>query len=605
MRSIFVFDFGGQYAHLIANRIRRLGAHSEIVSNTIRAEELQKRNPAGIILSGGPHSVFEDNAPQIDSEVLQLGIPVLGICYGHQLIAKTLGGEVKGAKTHEFGKSFFRPSCPSKIFQDLGEGSVMWMSHGDEVMQLPEGFQKIGFTDDCSVAAMGNEKTNIYGVQFHPEVTHSEKGMVLLKNFVDLCGVQETWSLDGFLELQVQKIQEQARGKKVFLLVSGGVDSSVCFALLEKALGKDRVFGCLIDHGLMRKDEAQEVKEMLASAGFDDLHIENAEEKFLSHLKGVFAPEEKRTIIGDSFLEVQAEVAKRLHLDSEEWILGQGTIYPDTIESGGTEHASKIKTHHNRVPQIEAMIQEGRIIEPIADLYKDEVRVLGRMLGLPEKLIARHPFPGPGLGVRILCAREYDPVLNAESLEMQIKEELPETMTAKILPIRSVGVQGDGRSYRHPIAIFLREKQESYDWEMLEAISTKLLNTISQGNRVVLSLSHSHPPQIQPSMRSEIEKNRIRVLQEADFLVRMHCERFASESAHIWQFPVVLAPIFSEGGEAIILRPIESENAMTANFAKLHKSFLDTITEKLLAIGGISQVFFDLTHKPPGTIEWE
>lgn len=604
MSSIFVLDFGGQYSHLIANRIRRCGAYSEIVHNTISAEELIKKNPAGIILSGGPHSVFDPTAPKIDAKILELGIPILGICYGHQLIVQTLGtGTVKNADTQEFGKAELQILCPSNITKNITHNAVMWMNHGDEVTHVPDDFEILGSTSDCPVALMGDTKKNIYGAQFHPEVSHSEYGMQLLQNFVVICKTDNTWTIENFVETQIIKIQKQCEGKKVFLLVSGGVDSSVCFALITKALGKDRVFGCLVDHGMMRKNEADEVKKMLASAGFDDLHVEYASEKFLGNLTEKYKPEDKRVSIGNDFLELQAEISERMNLNPNEWLLGQGTIYPDTIESGGTEHASKIKTHHNRVERITKMIAEGKIIEPISDLYKDEVRDVGRELGLPEELVSRHPFPGPGLGVRVLCAQQPDILDKFEDREKKLNIQYPE-YTAKILPIRSVGVQGDSRSYRHPVVLY-RNTIKNINWESVGNIATEISNTDPEINRVLICVnSEKNIPENFSVQQTQMTPKRISVLQEVDAIVRE--EIFSKSCSHIWQFPVVLVPVFVGNKESIILRPIESENAMTATFAQLPKKILEKIITRIEdEIPQISQIFYDLTGKPPGTIEWE
>ena len=316
------------------------------------------------------------------------------------------------------------------------------MSHVDRAIALPDGFQVIGQTDDCDTAAIADENRNIFGVQFHPEVTHTEKGLMLLANFIRICGQENSWQMEDFVETEIRKIQEQAKGKNVFMLISGGVDSSVAFALLEKALGKERVYGLFVDHGLLRKNEAAEVREMLAAAGFENLHVIDAGVEFLKNLQGVFDPEQKRQIIGNTFLDVQERITAELNLNPEEWLLGQGTIYPDTIETGGTKHASKIKTHHNRVERVQKMIEEGTVIEPLKELYKDEVREVGRKLSLPEKMIRRHPFPGPGLGVRILCAEKADILPDAESIEQEIEIKFPEIMRSN--PASEIG-RGAGR----------------------------------------------------------------------------------------------------------------------------------------------------------------
>lgn len=597
---LVVFDFGGQYAHLIANRIRRLGAYSEIVPNDISATELRKKNPAGLIFSGGPHSVYDVQAPQIDPAVLQMGIPVLGICYGHQVIAQSLGGLVEGSPIHEFGKSKIEILNDEGIFEGIPQNSTMWMSHGDHVVKVPEGFIVSGKTKDCAIAAMSNTAKHIYGIQFHPEVTHSEKGMEVLKNFIRLCAVENTWDIGDVITDITKNIQQKCEGKKVFLLVSGGVDSSVCFALLSHALGKDRVFGCLVDHGMMRKDEANQVKKMLADAGFSDLHVENAQEKFLSALDGITAPEEKRKIIGNMFLQIQSEVSDRLELNPDEWIIGQGTIYPDTIESGGTRHSSKIKTHHNRVDKIQEMIALGKMVEPVADLYKDEVREVGRKLGLSSLLVDRHPFPGPGLGVRVLCAEKADP-LSQDKEKTEAIEKAYQDLKAIVLPIRSVGVQGDGRSYRHPVVL---SPQSEISFQELLQRATEISNTHPALNRVLLHVAGPFEEYtIEPSYMT---KDRITILQDADSIVR---EEIANhpECTYIWQFPVVLVPVYThDKKESLILRPIESENAMTATAAHLPQAVLDRIVSRMqLEVPSVGCIFYDLTGKPPGTIEWE
>ncbi|MBI5414762.1 glutamine-hydrolyzing GMP synthase [Candidatus Peregrinibacteria bacterium] len=635
MPSIAVLDFGAQYAHLIANRIRRLHAHSEIFPNDISAEKLQSKNIGGIILSGGPMSVFEENSPQVDPKIFELGIPVLGVCYGHQLIGYALGGKVVGGKVKEFGKSEFTPLKKEGIFQNFPDVSIAWMSHGDEIVELPKGFEIAGKTDDCAIAAMADFRKNIYGVQFHPEVTHTEWGMLLYKNFIHICGLENTWKIEDFLESEIAKIREQAEGKKVFLLTSGGVDSSVTFALLEKALGKNRVYGLFVDHGLLRKNEVKEVEEMLASAGFANLHVAREADRFLRNLKGVTDPEQKRKIIGNTFLDVQAEVSEKLNLNPDEWILGQGTIYPDTIESGGTRHASKIKTHHNRVERIQKLIEEGKIIEPVKDLYKDEVREVGRKLGLSEKIVARHPFPGPGLGVRILCVEKEDPLPNAEKIEQEIETKFPE-ISVQILPIKSVGVQGDARTYRHPLAIFPKKE---LSWKELDNIATAIPNAWREVNRVILCISHSHRLENPVVQKSSLTKNRIEIAQEADAIVRKILDEESFDGKdRIWQFPVVLVPVSFGEGESIILRPIESTEAMTASFARMPMEVVQRMSNRILEITNyelritdnnqpesanplrepegsseprtaysrrISAVFFDITNKPPGTIEWE
>ena len=485
--TVAVLDFGGQYAHLIANRVRRLGVYSEILDNEISADKL--RHFKGIILSGGPMSVNGENAPMCDPKIFELGIPVLGICYDHQLMQKTLGGTVKQGNTKEYGLANLSITKQVGILKNIKPVSRVWMSHFDMVSNPADGFESIGSTEDCPTAALANIDKKFFGIQFHTEVTHTEEGMKILDNFLGLCDLNKDWNIEQFIEEEIARIKKQIGDKKVFLLVSGGVDSTVCFALLEKALGKERVYGLMVDHGLMRLNEAENAEKALNEAGFRNLNVVNSSEEFFTALKGKSEPEVKRKIIGDLFWKVKEDSAKELNLNPDEWIMGQGTIYPDTIESGGTKHADKIKTHHNRVDLVQKMIEAGKVIEPIAQLYKDEVRELGEKLGLPHKLVWRHPFPGPGLGVRTLCVGK-DEIDNQQDfsntnneIEKYLKENFNSDIRVKILPTKSVGVQGDERTYRHPAALFTNLQ----DWDELEKISTAITNRFHEVNRVILT----------------------------------------------------------------------------------------------------------------------
>lgn len=605
--KIAVLDFGGQYAHLIANRVRRLGVYSEILDNETPAEKLKAYK--GIILSGGPDSVNDPKAPKCDPAIFKLPIPILAICYGHQLMAHMTGGRVEKGKTKEYGFASLKVSKAKGIFKDFTKSSRVWMSHFDTVQKMPKGFEIIGSTEDCPMAAVADFERNYYGIQFHAEVTHTEQGQKLLDNFLNLCGAKRDWSIKQFIKEEMEVIKKKIGDKKVFLLVSGGVDSTVCFALLEKALGKQRVYGLLVDHGLMRLHEAEKVKKYLAAAGFMNLKVVDKSDEFLGALWGVADPEKKRKIIGDLFWKVKEDVAQDLGLNSDEWIMGQGTIYPDTIETGGTKHADKIKTHHNRVDLVQKMIAEGKVIEPIAGLYKDEVRELGEELGLPHDLVWRHPFPGPGLGVRILCASKAD-VTGADAgvdsfdalsgkITAFIRERFDAKIVAIVLPCKSVGVQGDERTYRHPVALFAKK----WDWELLEKISTAVTNNFSEVNRVMLTL-HGLAGDFKLKV-ADINKERVRVLQTVDDQVTSIMSS-APEDYGIWQFPVVLVPVSTKiDKESVVLRPIVSTEAMTASFAKISPKILDKLSKTLSTQSSISHIFYDLTHKPPGTIEWE
>jgi GMP synthase (glutamine-hydrolysing) len=602
-QSITILDFGGQYAHLIANRIRRLGVFSEIHEAETPASAL--RDAAGIILSGGPQSVYEAGSPQADPAILELGIPVLGICYGHQWIAHALGGEVKPGKAKEYGAAEITQAVSGErramsiLLNGLPRKLQVWMSHGDTVVKLPEGFQVTASSPDCSIAAMEDTKRKIFGTQFHLEVTHTPQGMEILKRFVDLCD-HAPWSVEDFTAHIGAQIEKEVGDRKIFLLVSGGVDSTVAFTLLCKVLSPDRVRGLLIDTGLMRQDEVQNIQEAFEKIGISNLCVVDASEEFFRNLQGVCDPEEKRRIVGNTFLAVQRRMSEEMGLRVEDgWMLGQGTIYPDTIETKGTKHADHIKTHHNRVEAIRMMIEAGLVIEPLKDLYKDEVRRLGEELGLPHDLVWRHPFPGPGLAVRILCG-------NNEELRIK-NEELRIDLPYAALPLRSVGVQGDARTFRHALVLFPSTPVLQYSstlWEELWQLATDIPNTYREFNRVLLCTSHAEPEPfiLTPSW---VTRERAELLRKADAVVESEIRQAGLYEA-IWQFPVILLPVgLHAGGNSIVLRPVESTEAMTANAARLPVPILERMTQRLLTLPGIELVLYDMTSKPPATIEWE
>lgn len=596
MDKIIVLDFGGQYSHLIANRIRRLGVYSEIKSND--ADILELKDAKGIILSGGPQNISEDDSLKCDKRIFDLGIPTLGICYGHQLMSHLCSGKVARGKTKEYGKAKLNIKNKKGLFEGLNDSETVWMSHGDYVSKLGRGFEITASTSDCKTAAVSNFKKNLFGIQFHPEVTHTENGMKLLENFIyKICKCKKSWDMKTFIETEIKEIKKKVKGKKVFLLVSGGVDSTVCFALLNKALGKDNVYGLHINNGFVRKNESSDVKTALEKNGFKNFHVADASNEFFNVLKDVYEPELKRKIIGKKFIEVQDKETKKLKLDPDKWILGQGTIYPDTIETGGTKNAALIKTHHNRVEAVQKLIAQGKVIEPLKDLYKDEVRMVGKMLGLPPALILRHPFPGPGLAVRCLCAKEEFKVdKKTDKLTNDIAKDYG--LTAKVLPIKSVGVQGDARTYAHPAALV-----GGASWDALEKVSTSITNSVSDVNRVILLLTKTDLTKAKIK-KAYLTTQRIKVLQEADAIVTKYLYKNNLYDS-IWQFPVVLVPLSFNGGESIVLRPINSTEAMTASFTKLPRKHVKAIAEEIMRIKGIDAVFYDVTNKPPATIEWE
>lgn len=595
MDKIAVIDLGGQYCHLIARRVRDLGVFSEILSHDVNLSELS--NFKGVILSGGPGSVYDKNAPQISQSLASCNVPLLGLCYGHQILAKLFGGNVKAASEREFGKTELAVLDKTSIFKGLDDTEIVWMSHGDHVESLPNEAKAIGSTKNSPNAAFEVPAKRIFGLQFHIEVTHTVHGMKILDNFLSTCNTSRDWKIKDFANQKIREVKHEANDKNVFLLVSGGVDSSVCFALLNNALGKHRVKGIHIDHGLERLDEAKEVKRDLYDSGFDNLEVFDASSDFLNALKDKYDPEEKRKIIGDTFIKVQQKIFANLNLDSDKWLLGQGTIYPDTIETGGTKNSAIIKTHHNRVEIIRQLIAQGRIIEPIKELYKDEVRLLGKSLGLPDSLVSRHPFPGPGLGVRIICAQKE--ILPKQETIRKVQDTARSFgYSSGVLPIRSVGVQGDFRTYMQPAVL-----SGKLNWSALDKASTKITNSIKEINRVIYSISSVDPSTLvfKPGY---LTRHRIQMLQQADSIVTRVLKNKGLYDK-IWQFPVVLLPLGSKGGESIVLRPVHSTEAMTASFYELEEEILTLMRDKISEIDGLDEVFFDVTHKPPATIEWE
>ncbi len=581
--QITVLDAGGQYCHLIARRVRDLGVYAEVKPSDTPASQLEDRR--GIIISGGPASVYEEGSPTVDPEIFELGTPVLGICYGLQLMAQHLSGKVSKGVKGEYGLAQLQVLEHDRLFEGFGSGPEVWMSHRDLVTEVPEDFVVTAKTVTCPIAGMANDWRKLYGIQFHPEVVHTQGGKVLLGNFLfAIAGCEQDWEPARQLEELEDEIRRTARGRNVFFFTSGGVDSTVAFALTLKALGRERVHAAYVDTGLMREGETEFVREVFEKMAGRSFEVVDAREDFLGKLTGIVEPETKRKIIGEEFVAVQERVLSSGSFLDGAWILGQGTIYPDTIESGGSAKADLIKTHHNRVEGIQRLIESGRIVEPIAQLYKDEVRRVGNVLGLPSELLDRHPFPGPGLAIRCLGTTESKPV-----------QKLAEGF---LLPIESVGVQGDSRTYKQALAL------ETYDESGFDQ-ATELANSIREINRVVALVAAHAPLSGMASQAGSFESARLERLRKADAIVR----RISVESGFeekVWQFPVVLLPLGTETlRDSIVLRPIDSVDGMTARAVPMAKSLLGRITKEVLGIPGICAVFYDLTHKPPGTIEWE
>lgn len=504
--KIIVLDFGSQYNQLITRRIREFGVFSELHPHTITAEEILAMNPKGIILSGGPNSVYDENSFRCDERIFDLGLPILGICYGMQLMTVHFGGKVEQAKHREYGKASIKLEVQNRLFSDLPEEQVVWMSHGDLVTGTPDGFAVNATSPSCPISAMSDEERKLYGVQFHPEVRHSVYGNELLRNFVfGVCECTGNWSMENFIEVEIAKIRQLVGDKKVLCALSGGVDSSVVAVLIHKAIG-DQLTCIFVDHGLLRKGEAEGVMKTFADGFHMNVIKVDAKERFLSKLEGVSDPEQKRKIIGNEFIYVFDDEATKL--EGIEF-LAQGTLYTDIIESG-TATAQTIKSHHNVGGLPEDM--QFTLIEPLNTLFKDEVRALGTELGIPDEIVWRQPFPGPGLGIRVLGAisdekleivRESDAILREEIKKAGLDRDIWQYFT--VLPnIRSVGVMGDARTYDYTIGIRavtsidgMTSDWARMPWDVLETISTRIVNEVAHINRVVYDITSKPPATIE------------------------------------------------------------------------------------------------------------
>jgi GMP synthase (glutamine-hydrolysing) len=504
-----VLDFGSQYTQLIARRVREKGVYSELVRPDISAEELRKLNPKALILSGGPSSVYEPDAPRCDPKIFDLGVPILGICYGMQLGAQVLGGAVKPAKAREYGRAKLSVVADDPLVHGLPKETSVWMSHGDQVHDLPKEFVALATTPTCPYAAARHRSRPFYGVQFHPEVTHTPRGEQIFQNFLyEICKCAGTWTMDNFIEQTVRRVREQVGTGKVICGLSGGVDSSVVAALLHKAIG-DQLICIFVDNGLLRKNERELVESTFRDHFRIDLRTSDASEQFLRELKDVIDPQQKRKVIGREFIEAFKREAQSI---PDAHYLAQGTLYPDVIESGhgyaGT--AANIKLHHNVGGLPEQLGFE--LVEPLRELFKDEVRRVGEVLGLPEKIVWRHPFPGPGLAVRIIgdvtperlrVLRDADEIVLEELIAANLYRKTAQVF-AVLLPIGTVGVMGDARSYDSVIAIRAVESQDfmTADWsripyDVLATMSNRIINEVRGVNRVVYDISSKPPATIE------------------------------------------------------------------------------------------------------------
>ena len=612
---VAVLDFGGQYAHLIANRVRALGVYCVVMA----PEDFRAGSdaPAGLILSGGPQSVTDEHVRLMRARLAGYGNPILGICFGHQLLAKLHGGRLVHGSERQYGPTPIRCDPAAELFLGLPTEQTVWMSHGDHVAELPPRFRATAAAPNCAVAAYEADLRPIFGVQFHPEVVHTPHGNAILKNFLATCRIRTPWAPEGMRRRVVEQTRAAAGDATLFLLVSGGVDSLVALQVCIEAVGPDRVRSLHVDTGLMRLGESDDILKFLAAEGFRNIEIERAEARFLRELAGVSDPEQKRAIIGRLFVEVLRDKLRTLDL-GDDWKLVQGTIYPDTIESGGTKNAAKIKTHHNRVPEIQAMIDRGLVVEPLRDLYKDEVRLLGRELGLPQPLLDRHPFPGPGLGIRLLChdgSRPPSPCgmgesgwelppaaftsFKPDSPTAQGRGGLP-SLRGRILPVKSVGVQGDERSYRHPAVVWSPDGRWPA-WPELNALANRLVNELADINRVVIALDDLSRTEF--ALRETfVDRAGLDRLREVD----ARLQRRLADIPEIWQAPVIALPLFdAAGNQAFVLRPVCSRDAMTADVYPIDFGLLADLARETRAVPGAGALFYDVTTKPPGTIEWE
>jgi len=506
--KILIIDFGSQYTQLITRRVREANVYSEIHAHNISFEEVKKMNPVGIILSGGPMSVYDSAAPDLDERILRINVPILGICYGLQLICKKFGGKVESAKDREYGKVILNLIKKSKLFSGVRNQSKVWMSHGDYLTELPKGFDITAKSDHSPICAVSDEKNNIYGVQFHPEVVHTEEGRKIIDNFLfNICNCKGDWTSQNFIENTVNEIKTKVGNSKVICALSGGVDSTVAAVLVKKAVG-DNLTCIHIDTGLMRKNESYEIGKIFnEKLDLNYIHID-ASEKFVGRLKDVFDPEEKRKIIGNIFIEVFEEEAKKIK--GAEYLV-QGTLYPDVIESVSVKGASvTIKTHHNVGGLPKKM--NLKLIEPFRELFKDEVRNVGRELKIPEEFIQRHPFPGPGLAVRVLGSvdkikldilREADDIFISSIIQAGLYDKIWQAF-AVLLPVQSVGVMGDARTYEYVLALRAVTSKDgmtadwySFDQNFLSDVSNKIINKVHGVNRVVYDISSKPPATIE------------------------------------------------------------------------------------------------------------
>ena len=623
MEKIVVLDFGSQYAHLIAKRFRALGYYSEIELPSCDVEKL--RDAKGIVFSGGPASVYDEKTPDFNSRILDLDVPILGLCYGHYIVHLGYNGKVGKAEVGEFGfaQLNIRKELNSPLFKGIDPQQQVWMSHQDGVLSMGDGFEVIGSTKDCPFAATQNLAKKRFSLQCHCEVKDTPCGNQIFENFAQYCQMPKNWDEDAVLNHIIEDTKKQAGDKNVLLFLSGGVDSTVAFALLNKALGQDRVLGLHIDNGFMRKNESSNVDKAYRGHNFNNFVVKDASESFLSAIAGLTDPQKKRMAVGENFITVRDNFVKEQNLDENRYMLAQGTLYPDIIESGGTKNSHTIKTHHNRVEGIQKLIEKGLIIEPLKDLYKDEVRRMGKKLGLEDDLVMRHPFPGPGLSINVLCS---DGVLSEDDKEelKKAKEEFEgieitefcenckASLVKTVLPVKSVGVQGDFRTYRFPACLAFKKDEKGFFHvpkvrEKVEKTSSTITNSARFLNRTVIKLYQK------PGVKDEdlvlqkgyCTRERLDQLREVDDIVLTELHKNGWYDKIFQHLTIDLPYATSDKKASFVLRPVVSEDVMTARFAWLPMELLDNIVKQIAELDFVDSLYLDCTNKPPATFGWE
>lgn len=614
--TVAILDAGAQYGKVIDRRVRELGVRTEMVALDAPTEELEKYS--GFIISGGPESVYGPKAPAYNPEIFTLGIPVLGICYGQQLINYVHGGTVEKKPVREDGQFEIEVDTDSPLFADLETNQQVLLTHGDSVDQIPEGFRVIARSREL-IAGIENQEKNLYAVQFHPEVDLTINGKQILSNFLfSIVGLVADFTIEDREEKAIEYIRKKVGNNNALILISGGVDSTVTATLLTRALKPEQIFAIHVDHGFMRHNESDQVVKSLKKQGVN-VKLVKAEDEFMEatteidgkttpKLKQAIHPEEKRKIIGDTFMKVAATAIEDFDLKAEETYLVQGTIRPDLIESASAMASSKaqtIKTHHNDTTLVRNLRATGRVVEPLTEYHKDEVRQLGELLGLPHELVWRHPFPGPGLGIMVLCANE--PYLeNYDQVYEQTQAFATDEVAVTLLPIKTVGVQGDGRTYNYCAAL-----SGSKNWDQLEKIAREIPRTIHQINRIVYMSGEPISEPVKEITPTHLTLEVLDQLREAHSIVDQVLREFEIYN-DITEVPVISVPLpFGKAGNrSIAIRTIITNDYMTGRIARINQEFpvqaLEKIIERILAeIEGTSRVFYDLTSKPPGTTQWE